>query len=309
MALYGAPLGPGHEAGYRYVNEAWTPSLLLSVLVRNVGLHLVGSSDYYNAVFGWVIREIHAALGVALNDPRTTWMPELYGFFSTSGDYDENHEGNPFHLLLLILGVGALLFSPRLRATANLAPYALCLAAGFLLFVAVLKWQPNHSRLQLPLFVLWAPVLALSLGQRARMQVMNCMFAFLLLMALPVLLFNRDRPIFGEPNIIDGQPLDLQLIRRPSLIPGYKGAVKLLDQHHCRAIGLTITWDSPEYPLWALLSTGGKSFRLEHMGVTNESARLASLEHFATYKPCGQISVLGSYVTASVTEAAEEPSR
>jgi len=61
----------------------------------------------------------------------------------------------------------ALLFASRERRKArDVTAYAIALVAAFLIFCTYLRWQPWNSRLDLPFFVLWSPVISLVLLRR-----------------------------------------------------------------------------------------------------------------------------------------------
>lgn len=79
---------------------------------------------------------------------------------------------------------------------------------------------------------------------------------------------------------------------RPDIKPGYLGAARAVRSAQCTQVGLVLDVDDWEYPLWVLLPevrmSGG---RMEHVGVTNVSGRLASKR--PDFHPCAVIATNG----------------
>ena len=67
----------------------------------------------------------------------------------------EDLAGNSLHLLLI---AAAMVGAWRGGGDRRLRAFAGCLLVAFLFFCVVLRWQPWHSRLHLPLFILGAPM-------------------------------------------------------------------------------------------------------------------------------------------------------
>jgi len=93
----------------------------------------------------------------------------------------ENRAGNPVHLVLIILSLGLLLMSRELRGSRSLALYAIVLVAAFLIFCLFLKWEIWHSRLHLPLFVLWSSFVSVVLIRRGNYGVVTLVAVFMLI--------------------------------------------------------------------------------------------------------------------------------
>ena len=157
-ALFGAPLGPGGEGNYRYANEAFRPAILISNALRNIALHLGTPSPTANARVEQAIDALHAMIGIAPDDARSTWPGTRFAIAVPRAD--EDLAPNGLHLLLM---AGALAGAWRRRDDRRLLAFAGCLIAAFVLFCLVLRWQPWHSRLHLPLFVLAAPLIGVVL--------------------------------------------------------------------------------------------------------------------------------------------------
>lgn len=186
FAWYGTPLGVHRaEDGGAQANTAVTPALIASNVLRNSTLHLSLPSASWNAVLDHTVRAAHGWLGISVDDPRSTlWAPVIkYGV-----DWEPEAEsvvGAPIHFALIAFAVGmTLLFGERRSSShqtrfsttagdvgasvdhplaSRLAAWrwlAAVVAAMAVLYCVVLKWQPWGARLQLPIFVTGALLVA-----------------------------------------------------------------------------------------------------------------------------------------------------
>jgi hypothetical protein len=204
------------------------------------------------------------------------------------------------HLLLILGAIGLLFLKAPLRANRIAVTYAVALVVAFLLFCIILRWGPHNSRGQLPLFILFSPVVGLALRYigdgKARTIV-----AILLLAALPWVFLNRSRPVLFEvlrgqstffttdyTNIFNTDRISQTFRNRPDWKESYVGAASFVASQRCRAVGLSIAYDDWEYPVWTLLSErGGGPYRIEHVGLTNGSEKMAD----KGFRPCAVIVV------------------
>ncbi len=164
-------------------------------------------------------------------------------------------------------------------------PYTLALLLGFVLFSLLLKWQPVHSRLQLPLFVLGAPLAGRLLQCHARW--IAGLGALLSLSALPYLLANQAHPLVGPASVLATDRVAQTFRQQPALEPAYVGAADFLRARGCFTVGLLLGSDDWEYPLWVLLPEARAGGRIEHVGVTSASGRLASPD--PSFVPCAVV--------------------
>ena len=284
--LYGTPLvwQDGTTAS-SYTNEVIGVGTLLSNVIRNTSLHAsvpVGS-EQVRAQIGkqlaqWIDRA-HALIGMDASDPRTTWgqvtTPDGQQFRVEPFHMHEDIAGNPLHLLLVLYALVAVCASGALRRGPVLV-YAGVLVAGFLLFCLVLKWQPWHSRLHLPLFVLWAPAVSIALSQGWSRRIGQGAAAVLLVVALVLIGYNETRPLYGPRSIFFTERADQYFATR-SFGADYRAAIGYLNAQTRENIGLVLGENAWEYPFWALLDgEDGGSPRLEHVLVGNVSGRLAT---------------------------------
>jgi len=271
-AVSGTPVGPGREGDrgqFSYAMERHDPAALASNTLRNLALHAGTPAGRVNRTLDGVVRRAHDALGVDPSDPRTTWM--ALQFHVTGLSRHEDAAGNPLHLLLAAAAVAALVGGRRCVARRVWA-YAGALAAGGSLFVVVLKWQPWGSRLQLPLFVLAAPLIAVALARVTAPRASRLTAGVLLAAATPWLFFGRPRALLGPGSVLS-MPADVQYFaNRPGLAAPYADATRVLRASRCSDVGFVGGWNSYDYPLWALLRRGDPTARLRHVLVTNESA-------------------------------------
>src|SRR5262249_6689523 len=149
------------------------------------------------------LERVMRGLGADPNDPRTTWPGTT--FWVPDLSRHETFAGNPLHLALVSLTIVVVMVGLRRRSSSpDAAACAFGLIAAFLLFCAALRWHPWHSRLHLPLFVLWSAPLGAVLGRTWPRAVRWGLGPMLLCLSMPFVLGNALRPLAwpGERSIL-----------------------------------------------------------------------------------------------------------
>ncbi len=267
---FGSVLGPGGEGGgYTYANSELSPRVLAANAIRNVALHAGTPSSRVNEALQVTVDGALGRLGMAPDDPRSTWPGTRLTVTRPSSH--EDLAGNGLHLLLLGASMApALLWARNPRGGMRLAAYAAGPVAGFLLFSLLLKWQPWHSRLQLPLVVLGAPVAGLLL-ERARGPVVAAVVLALAATSAEPLVASASRPLLG-PHSVLRQTRDEQVLAHANAVrPAYVEAARLVRASGCRTVGLAIGPNDPEYVIWRFLEGPGQRLRVDHHLVFNPS--------------------------------------
>jgi 4-amino-4-deoxy-L-arabinose transferase-like glycosyltransferase len=294
--LFSSPLGIQQETPlghytitYKLSNDVFSIPELTSNVVRNAAMNIGTPIKTVNLFLEQAVYLLHKVIGISANDPRTTW-PEME-FHVTRILFDEDHDGNFLHFILIIATFFLIKF--HLDHRKILAFYSLFLVAAFLLFSLYLKWQPWNSRLQLPLFVLWSPAIGTLISGIQRKSVANATVILLLLGSLPWAFLNRSRPLIGPQSILSTDRTELYFLNRPSLEGPYTRAVQFLVQrtkYQCRRIGLYLDGNSPEYPFWVLLYQDiGRDVLIESVNVENVSNR--EYDEFPDFVPCAILAV------------------
>jgi len=259
-----SPFGPMAglpPAGYRYTNERYGVRPLLSNVLRNLSLDAGTPIAALNrAVERSVVRTL-AAIGEDANDPRTTW--DYTEFHVPTLSLHEATAGNPLHAALIVM-VCWILLAGRWRKLRPAAALAVGLIAAFVLFCAIFRWQPWHTRLHLPLFVLWATVIGTVLAQIWPRRATAALGLFLLLTTAPEIFANPLRSFTGTTwNLFRTPRQDLYFADLPELQAPYHEVVQWIESHGCTEIGLGLPQGAAEYPLDVLLHnlTGTRPIR------------------------------------------------
>jgi hypothetical protein len=277
VGLSGSPLGFDSAQGdgfYRWRNETFGWKQTVSNMLRNSADQLGARSNRWNqAVFDFV-RTAHQRLKIELDDPATTWRGSAF-----APPANANHEANApnrWHLAMLCVLAGVVFWRARRGKDRSLALYALGLACGFVALCAYLKWQPFMARLVLPLFVLGAPLAALTEEIRwVWIQVALCLF--LLNNARPAAFENWVRPLQGPHSILHRSRDEMYFsdMGQWDNAASYWAAVGALRQSGCGVVGIDIHNFQLEYPLQALLREAAPHVRFLHTAVENASRRYA----------------------------------
>jgi 4-amino-4-deoxy-L-arabinose transferase-like glycosyltransferase len=285
-SLFGNPLTSGTDT---YSNEEISGKTIVSNIIRNSALHLSTPSKRVNASVEQGVGAIHHFLGIDLNDPKTTWFSTTFAIprFTQHEDFC----GNFLHAMLSAITLALVLCVGTLRRiSAKILPYSTAVTVGFLLFCSVLKWQPWHSRLHLPLFVLGTPIIGVVLGHMRRQALVCLTAAVFILAAVTPALRNASRPLVPPVSsvidrVVHGEALPQTIltanrkaqyfVNNPAMWWPYAAAARYIRKSGARNVGLKLGKDEWEYPLWVLLKgEDGKMPRLEHVGVENRSGTI-----------------------------------
>ena len=289
--LYGSPLGPPAETAsglYKYANDRISLVTLVSNAVRNAALHLgIPRAKTSPRLEEWIVDALDR-VGIDANDPATTWTDTR---FAIAGErLHEALAGNPLHVILIALTLLTLLGRKAFRHHRDTAIYCLGLVLAFLVFCALLRWQPWHTRLHLPLFVLWsAPIAALAEYRYPRVVVAG-VAALLVFLSIPAAFRNELRPLTGRASILRRDRVSLYFAERPELRDPYVAAAARVRASGCRRIGLDLSRQSRayEYPMLVLLG-GGSDADVRLLNVGTPSAKYASTD--ARFAPCAVLCV------------------
>ncbi len=179
-----------------YMNELITPQIIFSNIVRNLTVQLpfpIGGELIEQGIIN-----IHNQIGINVDDPRINFFDSKFSVNPIIFP-QEDKAGNPIHLLIIILG-GILLILKKSRlknlpSVVNL--YILSLASLFL-FSAVLKWQPFHSRLLMPFFIVGSITSIVILMQFKRLKVLlNLALMASVGLSFVLIVFNVSKPFIS----------------------------------------------------------------------------------------------------------------
>lgn len=349
--LYGHPLG-GPEEFRDNANNAMSIPLLMSNVIRNISLHIGTPVWVVNAIMLKALKFLHAILGVSILDSRTTFglIKTIFITFST----DETYAGNLVHFILILVSIIVFLTSKQRRSSRDLMSYGIVLIAAFLLFVFYLKYQPWGSRLHLPLFVLWSPVIAIVLSRinsfkgkkmllifmgiillcavigwflydyfifkfvetnykglttngdfNFYLQVNICLLLGLLLLyrynlrvscliglvliltSAPWVFHNSYKNLIGEKNVLNTSRTDQYFLAMPNFRDPYISVVDYLKSKGYSDVGVILSENCWEYPLFVFLKEGDTHAlrRIEHVNVNNLSSKKYKIRPFNDFNP------------------------
>lgn len=265
IKLFGAPLSAGTED---YMNTGGMFGNGISNVIRNTVLHFGTPNREFNTVLKEKILQLQSGLGLGKQDAANTWGEFDIPAWSTSEDV----AGNPLHVVLIIF---AFIVVFAQRQPALLRFYSLAVIASFLLFCVLLKWQLFHSRLQLPLFLLGVPVVALAVEKLRPRFFIPFLIIFLVLSSVPPLFCNERHPLIGQKNVFNMPRTEQYFSYRKFMALPYVVAVKYAVSHPASDVGLLLGGDDWEYPLWILLKKNKPDLKVRHIGVNNVSRKLA----------------------------------
>ena len=281
----------------KLTNDMYSIPAFISNLVRNISLHLtvpfLSGADWVDQA----VIQFHRFLGISPVDPRTTFgsirtivTPE--DFTINTSPLFEDVVGNPLHFWLIVAVIISIFSFKKRCKSLYLVEYLIVILSSFILFCFLLKWQPWHSRLHLPIFVLLTPIVGIVLDAIWPRKISQYTFLVLLVSSIPYLLLNDLRPIVGETSILKIDRTSQYFAAKSQLESNYTTVSQIIKRQACQNVGLIIVPNSWEYPLWILLEEkGSPPIRIEHVAVTNMTQGMSQRQYAQNFSPCSVIAI------------------
>lgn len=250
--------------------EHYTGKEKIKNLVFNIGRY---SSDFLN-MDG--LRS--SPVGKELNDIVRYWPNKILGKLNLEGEhftvvsYFSFEHPVRFYLerpfwgfigfglilpIMLILGWKVLRNFKKLNSVEkSLSVLAFAATLHFLSLCYSAPYDPIKARYFLNMAVWCMPMLSLiGLSWLQKKTIFNRIFLisisfFIVISAIPTILFMRIHPVFGEKNIFNSTRLELITIARPNVYEAYKKFDELVPKDAIVALGTQQEHEDFEYPLW-----------------------------------------------------------
>jgi hypothetical protein len=249
QATFGSPLGDRPTAK-AVANTHFSPGVTVTGMLRLFATAATSSSTSLNGHLSSIVADGTKAVGV---DPADSGLVFPTTSFGLAWHVQEDYSGYPSQVaaVLLICAAAALRIRPLRGVRAG---YAVACLAAFVLFASYLRWQPWINRLDMPLMLLWTPLIGVALATWHRFLVLPAALVFVWLTP-DFLLHNETRPLNGPNSVLSLPDENVLFATRYIVRAPYDAAAVATLQHHARTVGLIVGGDDWEYPLWRL--TGG----------------------------------------------------
>lgn len=286
LKVFGNPLSSGET---KYFNESMSAGTLVSNFLRNTSLQFLSPLDDLNQFIKTGTVQLHKQLNIDIDNPETTWPGTR--FIDNKVYNKEDSIGNYLHGALTIVVLLMLLSLKIYRKESVLIRYVSAVVAGYLLFCLILKWQPWHSRLLLPLFVLGAPVIGMIVVKSWKPGLLNIVSLVLLTAALPSTFSNASRPLLHKSSeegiifpLLTYERNMFYFMHKWEIYERYVQVANDIQQSKATNIGLILSGDGWEYPLWVLIKEGNPTpVRIEHVEVDNASRFIRTADFVPDY--------------------------
>jgi hypothetical protein len=276
IIVFGNPLGDSANT----INEEISPRVLAANLIRNIQNHSLAENENFPDPLNQMVRlikngslAVYEATGFDVTDPLITYHEDYDGFKKPGGNsFDEMRTGAFLQLIFIFVAIAVNITRLHER---KVGAFVVSLIAAFFLFSLLLKVHSSDNRIQLPLFVLWSPVISISLfGKSVRHWVYIPILIWLF--SLPWVINIEGRPLIPElahAKMEWNNQGDQAYFIKSRKYENFKALTDLIFDHQCEEVGIFFQdhMQVVEYPLWMILLNQGFTGRIEHFMVSNGS--------------------------------------
>lgn len=289
--LFGSFMGEKVIGGSSiYINSKYTLPLTTSNIVRNILINI--PIPIANKQANYLVDTLHKFLGVSVNDSRNTFQETFFRVQKVIYP-QEDIVANPIQIFILLIGLGVFVYRYNsLKVDNDNKNIMILLPISLIMFSAYLRWQPFHSRLLMPFYVIGTISGGIFLSKYPHgHKVMRILTAMSVVLAGFLILLNVSRPYIPynylvdlvEPYIPANSSLPEPFYTRPRLkqyfssrLYWYEPYTKVVQKMIFTSKNDMISFrlmDGFEYPFWVLFKTYDVPVKV----VTGHQSKLASV--------------------------------
>ena len=220
-----------------------------------------------------LVRKIAFLLHVDLNDVSIAEDGREF-FVHGAAEYGHDMAVNPLIVYLLVFCILLGIWACRRYSVKRIVlGYSFIAAICFMVFCAVLRWEPFVSRYMLSYLALLCPLIAIQLQNRLPRIPRYALAAVVILLCVADLSYQSIYHWTMVTKREAGQRPEGYFANRFEEYEPYAAVCAAIDDGGYNSVGLSMGGDDYEYPLWRMLPD--EVMRIEHVGVTNQSAGYA----------------------------------
>ena len=238
-------------------------------ILKNIGNHF--STPLTSSITNQVVEKAHLMTQIPINDESYSYKG--IHFKLNEWNHNEDEVSNIFQVVL-ILGVCLfMVFYWKNRNRFLLLSTFFCLFT-FGLFSIILKWQPWHMRLQVPLFILFAIPISVVLEKIKLAKITSSILILSILYCFTLALVNPNRPLIKNQNQAKlSTRFEKYFIAMPPYLKEYKFLrYKLIKKMNTNWDVHGDTWEYPIY--FDCFSVDRTSFKA--INIKNQTKKLTS---------------------------------
>ena len=283
-----------------YTNEKFSVGITISNFIRNIMSQI--PIPIFTGYFQTALEEFHNLINTPLNLPASTYDYTIFKVNSVLYP-QEDIVANPLHLILIVLIGFIVLRRAFYKKFPILTVAYICLFISLVLFSAILKWQPFHSRLLIPFFAVGSILAVTVLDEFKRGRIFLYIVLVLSIpLVLLLILFNVSRPYisytpfyqtvkqFSSP--LTPMPVSFFVKNRNeqyfnSRPYWYLPYIQIIDVLAKSGETGTVSFDLMddfEYPLWVFIKDKNINIRVIPLSKADDSTAIITTTEFVIQK-------------------------
>ncbi len=227
-----------------YFNENITTKSTLIGIVKNLGIHM--STPITSNITNQIVEKAHLITNIPISDKKYSYNG--IQFKMNNWNHNEDEVSNFFQVILFGFLLLYWIVNRKKQSPTFTYTILFCLFT-FFIFTFILKWQPWHMRLQVPLFMLMAIPTAMMISRLNKEKISYAILGILTVYCLVLAVYNPNRPLLkNEKQAKLKTRFEKYFVAMPPYLAEYK-------QWRYRAIkNIPTQWevhgDSWEYPIY-----------------------------------------------------------
>ena len=227
-----------------YFNENISTKSTLIGIMKNIGIHM--STPVTSNITNQIIEKAHLITKIPISDKKYSYNG--IQFKMNNWNHNEDEVSNFFQVILFAFVLLYWIVNRKKQSPTFTYTILFCLFT-FFLFTFILKWQPWHMRLQIPLFMLMAIPTAMIISRLNKEKIRNSILGILTVYCLVLAIDNPNRPLLkNEKQAKLKTRFEKYFVAMPPYLEEYK------QWRNCAINNIPTQWDvhgdTWEYPIY-----------------------------------------------------------